>query len=635
MYRISVPVMPSAQKDFPEYARLCREAGADRIFLCAPSIFDPIPALLSEGVAYFKEQGFTVGVWTSTIGHGFVLSHDIETDGNAPAFTQMIDITGEERAHANCPLDPAFRAHVAKRVAEYAVTGADIVMLDDDFRMSQHGGGQLCCACPRHLARIGEILGEPVTREKLRPFVTDGIANRYRDAWMRAQNEGLELFAREIRAAVDACRPEVTVALCVTLSCFNVDGVDVAGITRILAGKNKPVLRLTGAPYWASKRSRFPLITVLEIARMLAAFVANEGFDLMSEGDVYPRPRYTCPASYLELYDAALRADGVYGGILKYMFDYTSAPDFETGYLALHNRDRADLEAICALFPRGANAGVRVIAFPHVARAANYRYSTLYDVSPRPFDGTMLGSCGIPTVYRGEGLCNSLFGENARLADLSLLKKGTILDAVSALALTERGIDVGLAGVGEMSAVEIPYLFANDKAHKSFITEGKVRFLSAELAPGAEPVLFSSDARGARTVAYRYENAAGQRFLVFLWEGDSIMNPGTSYSRSGLADNPVTQRLLLDLVPWLADAPLPAVCPGNPDLYMLCTKDGNSLSVGLFNCFADPVLQPVLTLSETYQKITCVGCEAKLEGDRVTLISPLYGFRFAAFRVEK
>ena len=381
-----------------KYARLCREAGAERIFLVIASIMQPIPPSLAENVAYFKSLGFEVGVWTDTIGHGMVLTH-VESDIETQAFTPMTNIQGDVRHHANCPLDPAFREFISRSVASLALTGVDIVMLDDDFRMSQHGGGELCCACERHLSRIGEILGETATLDEIRPYILSGKANKYRDAWLQAQNEGLLMAAKDIRAAVDEKTPDVTVCICTAYAPWNVDGTDVAEITKILAGKTPPILRLTGAPYWAVKAYKYPLIATFEIARMLASFVKNEGFDLMSEGDVYPRPRYTCPASYLELYDAATRADGAYNGILKYMFDYTAGPDFELGYLRHHKENALLREAIMRLFEGGANAGVRVVSAPHTMKNADLDLSTLAEVSPRPLDGVMLGSCGIPTLY--------------------------------------------------------------------------------------------------------------------------------------------------------------------------------------------------------------------------------------------
>ena len=59
----------------------------------------------------------------------------------------------------------------------------------------------------------------------------------------------------------------------------------------------------------------------------------------MAEGDVYPRPRINCPASYLEGFDTAIRASGCTDGILKYGLDYTANADYETGYARFHERN--------------------------------------------------------------------------------------------------------------------------------------------------------------------------------------------------------------------------------------------------------------------------------------------------------
>ena len=634
MYQLSVPIMASTVHPHNReiYAMQCKNANVSRIFLCVPSPKEGVPPTLSDTVAYFKSQGFTVGLWTDTIGHGVVLKH-VETDNNDAEYTEMVDITGKTLPFTNCPLDPAFRSHIARHIAALAKTGADIVMLDDDFRMSQHGE-ELCCACPAHLKRIGELLEERVTLDAIRPYVLSGKENKYRSAWLEAQNEGLVALAKAIRAEVDKESPDVTVCFCTAYSPWNVDKTDVEGIARILAGKNPPLLRLTGAPYWAVKKRNYPLISVFEIARMLASFAEPWDIELMSEGDVYPRPRYTCPASYLELYDAVTRADGGYDGILKYMFDYVAGPELETGYLKFHEENTPYLETIEQLFKNGANVGVRVYAYPHTMETADLDLSRVTLHTPRPTDGAMLGACGIPTVYRGEGFCNSVFGENARRFPLDALKNGTVLDAVSAVILTQRGIDVGLGTIGELQKKEIAFLCTEDVEYKSFISDGKVRLLDAMLNASAKVLLYSSEPRGRTPVAYSYENADGQRFLVFLFEGDSMY----SLSRvcdSGLMKNYATQRVLVEMLPWVARAPLPAYIKGNPNCYLMCKEDESTLSVALFNCFADALTEPVIVLSEPYARIECFGCDAVLEGNRIVLREKLHGFTSAAFRVYK
>lgn len=632
MFKLSVPISTKTiNKDNREiYLKQIREAGVDRIFLCGVGEpVEEIPERIVENVRFFKDNGYDVGIWLASIGHGFVLIGAADAEEK---FSQIETIKGEKMHHANCPMDAEFRTYFAQFVAKLAKTGADIIMLDDDFRMSQREE-DVSCACPLHLKRIGEILGEDITREKLFPSVVSGEANKYRDAFLQAQEEGIMLLAKEIRTQVDKESSHVTVCTCTSLSPWNVGGYDVIEVSRILAGKNKPILRLTGAPYWTSS-GRFTLPASIEEARMLASFCKNSGIELMCEGDTYPRPRYICPASYLELYDTAIRADGGYDGILKYMFDYVAGPEFETGYLKYHSDYREYREMISEWFSGGANAGVRVFSYPHTMKDADLDLSSLEAWSPISIDGAMLANNGIPTVYHGEGICNSVFGENARKYDFSELKNGTILDAVSAIILTQRGIDVGIKSYADLTRQPVNYLCTNDPTFKSFIRYADARILSTELQDGAKSVLYMTQKEKQIPMAYTYENANGERFLVFLFEGDSLRT-WTATNNSMVTKNPATADVLIKALPWVARRELPAYCTGNPELMLICKKDTNSLTVTLFNCFADALANPVIILDEAYTNIECTGCEAQIVDKSVILTSKLYGFTSAAFRVSK
>ena len=634
MFKISAPIMASTLKreNREKYVSLCREAGVHRVFLCTNSPIFPLDPLLGENIAYFKDAGFEVGIWTDTVGHGVQLTH-IESSEDTAKFRPIVNLLGNTVPYTNCPADPEFRAFIAKHIAKLASFGPDIVMLDDDFRMSARGGTELCCACPKHMERICELLGESITVEELRPHVIGGKPNKYRDAWLKAQGEGLMQMAREIRDEVDKESPDVTVCICNTIALWNTDGLDVPALTRMLAGKNKPVTRLTGAPYWAARATAYNLPATVEIARLFASFIENEGFDTMSEGDTYPRPRQACPASYLEIFDAALRADGAYSGILKYMFDYTAGPDMETGYLKMHNDDREFFEFIEKIFAEGETCGVRVISLPHTMADADLDVSYVSASMPRPADGTMISSCGIPTTYRGDGVCRSVFGENARKYELSELWRGTVLDCVSAHILTERGADVGIASCGATVTKRVSFLQTEAEGMKAFVSSGEIRTPEAvELQSSAHVLMTYPEDGENRPLAYTYENARGERFLVFLFDGDSQFRVSEK-NPSRIFESYATQNTLLKALPWVARQPLPAYCEKNPHLYMICKKADASLSVALFNCFADYVTNPVITLGESYSEIECFGCEAELDGNKVTLKSRLHGFDFAAFRV--
>ena len=153
--------------------------------------------------------------------------------------------------------------------------------------------------------------------------------------------------------------------------------------------------------------------------------------------------------------------------------------------------------------------------------------------------------------------------------------------------------------------------------------------MDAKLWDNAEPILFCD----GKTVAYRYQNNDGQRFFVLTYEGD--VSSDTVMTMSGLIDNPVLHGVLPSQVEWIARKPLAAYCTGNPELYVMCEQDENTLSIALFNAFADPITQPVINLGQSYKEIECVNCSAVLDGNKVTLTSQLHGFSMAMLRLTK
>ena len=98
-----------------------------------------------------------------------------------------------------------------------------------------------------------------------------------------------------------------------------------------------------------------------------------------------------------------------------------------------------------------------------------------------------------------------------------------------------------------------------------------------------------------------------------------------SYARS---------RQLASAAQWLSGKRLPAYSYGNPDLYVMCKKDADSMAVGLWNIFADTVYEQVVELDEEYKKIRFLNCSGILEGDKV-ILTEIKPFAFAGFEVAE
>lgn len=575
---------------------------------------------LRRTCAFYKSHGYEVGAWLWTF-------NVPETNDYMP----MKGVSGAESRDFVCPSDERFRRMAGEYLADVARCGVDLILFDDDFRYGTlpHGLG---CVCDNHLAYMEKELGEPIDRTRLPELLVSGDGNKYRDAWQKSKRHYFEIFAHQMREAVDAVDPRVRIGVCACITVWDVDGIDAASIARLLAGNTRPFLRLIGAPYWAENRSWGRRIqNIIELERMERSWCPND-MEILSEGDVYPRPRTACPAAYLELFDTALRVSGNMSGILKYAIDYNSKPGYETGYIERHERNRALYEAIEAHFDGKTSCGVRV--YECMEKFASMRIPHIFDgngdaenvfFSPA---AVMLADNSVPTVYEGEGVCGVAFAENVLSVPREAFKKGLILDCRAAVLLSERGVDVGLVSVGEGFTAEKEYFEAEDDytASNAWVYDISVSDNAEVLSRFITCAADCTETR--RTVgSYFYENADGERFLVFAFDGYEQYYSGggmRGYYRSAMLRNACVR----------FGAALPAYSYGHPDLYLQAKRGADgSLSVGLWNMFADAVFEPTVELDGSYSAVEGIGCTARLAGDRV-ILSDIAPFSFAGFTVK-
>lgn len=637
MYKISVPIMNASvtQETKNDYLLQMREAQVDRVFLVvcvgsfASDVIDPIFKEVEWKLRFFEENGLEAGVWLANcIGHDSGLALPDLHDSTACGYAPLVNLDGRALYGTRCPLDENFRRDFSSLVATVAKIGAKTIMLDDDFRFNLRGSS-LLCACDAHVAEISKICGEPVDRELLKQKAFVGKGNPYRRAWVCAQGDSLRTLARDIRRAVDAVDPSVCVLLCGSHTMYDVDGAVPTEITKILAGENPPELRIHGAPYWHIHWPK-PLPAVFEFVRCFSRMAKADGVDrLMAEGDVYPRPRCNTPASHLELFDALNRADGVTGGILKYMVDYNATPNFETGYLKRHIRNLSIAKEMEELFAEKQDWGVETPMSAHLLEEADLDLGVMSDQYPYPLAASMLAMLSIPTVPMGEGICKAVFGETARWIDLNDLKKGAFLDGIAAMILTQRGVDVGLNGDASFVEMRPTFTVSADGRNSCCTISRSARILKTGLKEGAEISVWIRADGVDSPLIYRYENAVGQRFMVFL------ADPMAKLYNHELYKGYLMQNAVHDGLEWIAGTAMPVSCKGNPELYVLCRRSEHSMAVGLFNCFADSVIDPEIRLDHSYASVKFVGCSGRLEGNTVYLDAPISAYAYVAFELSE
>ncbi len=626
MYRVQIPVMNDNLDQEKVLAELKR-AGASRIWLCSARGTEGEDYLrgeeqrLRENREFFEANGIEVGVWINSLGHGGALMQDgPDALKQAGKYELIVGLDGALCGDSFCPTGEAFSEDYSSWIARIAATGAKMIMLDDDYRLSLRPTGNGCC-CDRHMAEYCERVGETVTREQLRELIFTGGPGKYRDAWLDMGRDALMSLAKKIRAKVDQVNPETRVGFCAVMSTWDVDGVNAIELTHAFAGRTRPFLRTIGAPYWCANEPKDKRLSyVISHTRLQRHWCEGEGIELFSEGDAYPRPRMATPASYLEMFDMALRADGGMDGILKYMIDYTSSIDYERGYIDRMARNAPAYRWIEEHLTGGAAEGVDVFsAYDRIRHAEIGDERSLKQINNAFHYASahyLVNDCCLPIAY-GTRNVHAVCGESARALPEEYAKDGLVLDISAAKILMERGMDVGILEMGRTIQPGAFEMFAEPKERVAVSGISGMRALT--LREGAE-VLSQID---GECVCYRYENAEGARFIVYAfdmedsWKGWGVCR---SYSR---------QKQLAEGVEWAGRKKLPAVCLHEPDVFLICKRTEEGLNVGLWNFSADYILNGRVRLDRAYSGLETFGAKGALEGDEIALEDEIPPFSFA------
>jgi len=647
MHKISVPISMSQITDetrpiYLEHLRRCR---ASRVFLgglgniyMKTGLNHTDPEHIRRTIDYFRRAGIEVALWVPSFGNGHALSPIQAVTDSTASYTQITGIHGEARENLSaCPMDENFVRDYCAGIRSVAALGPDMIMLDDDFRFNVRIKVHFACFCDLHLKEYYKRIGEVIPREKLEEILLTGGKNKYRTELLKLFHDTLIDFAHKVRAAVDAVDPTIRLGAC-THQTWDLHGTNPLEIAKAFAGNTKPFTRIAGAPF------RNPdIIPILENSRQQCAWGENSGVELFSEGDTFPRPRIRIPSKPMELFDLMLCADGSTDGILAYVECYDNKPDYEEGYVNRFARNNALRDSIFEMFGSKQPVGVEVFTVPNKAenwvlpQQVHPMTAEMLTFSADSPARDLLSANSIPTCYtQGSGYPLLVVGENARHVALDRLESGAILDISAAHILQDRGVDVGLLSFEEANVGDERYISSGDVINRLNCVKYKIRCKA-----GAQAM--SQFTLSETPASYRYENAGKQRFYVLAFDlyrswciniaGRPNYEPHLKNYRPNFEVNYYRQADLMDTVHWLCGKRLPAVTVKHPNLYVLASKEDNSMAVALANVHLDDVFAPEIQLDKKYTKIRFLNCTGKLEGNKVTLSDiPPYGF--AAFEVK-
>ncbi len=655
MRKVLIPVLNRNfnERDFSALISALKKAKCDMAMLIFPRVLRSEKCLSDEFNLFLRtkerliKEGIEVGAWMApSIGHGGT-GVPAPYDHDAPSVYQKITFADGAKVFAYCPTDEEFRKDFINTLKAICETGVKYILFEDDFTLS--GGKVLAgkaCVCPKHLEMLKEASGIEYTKEILDTYITGGKEKRYRDIFDDVMGKTLKDFTAEIEREVHKDYPDVRIGLSANSSSYLMEGVDIIELCKIIAGKNEPFLRMTGAPYWQNGGS---LNASIETVKM-QSFWAN-GIECMSEGDCLPRQRQVVSASELEIYDMATYANNPEIGILKYMLDYNAGADYEKGYVDLHKRNENHYEEIKKRFSGKKSVGLNVAEYMDM-----YKKTTIGEDFSFALYGSrnylptmsqwMIVDNSIPTTYGCEDSVSIAFGENVLNLTEKMLKNGVITDAVGAKCLMEKGIDVGISSYTKLMLNPTAEYFASEDQYTSASFEKQGVFYDFSLKGGAE--VLSSFVKGSSVLgashddfdkqekfpsAIYYENEKGYKFLIYSFV------PITVYTvngwHPGIFRNYFRQKQLAKCIERMQGEKLPAMLFGAPGLYTVCARDEKELSIGLFNISKDWIFDGEVILDKKYKNIDSYNIKAELSGDKILLKEDIPPYGFALITLEE
>lgn len=615
MHNIFIPISIDGDQNRALTVKRVTDMGAKRVFLavdripfCEGDYFTKKLEIIKDAKEYYDNAGFEVAFWITTLGFGGGEAH--YNREIAKKFTPIRSIEGVDADGAFCPTNQNFIDCLLVGIKAVAALKPKIIMLDDEMCMSVRPG--IGCACDTHLKMLGDELGRTLTPDDIKKKVFCGKSNKYRKAWLKVMGNTMRDFCKAVRAAVDSVDPTVRVGFCAGYTSWDVEGADAATLTKILAGGTKPFLRYTGAPYWveANRFKRATLASVIESVRMQKNW--TDGIETFIEGDSFPRQRFLTSSAHCEIFDLALR--GFCGfDALKYPFEYTMQPDYDSGYYNAHIQNTPMLEALGGV--GGDEYGIRVYEYMSKLQNADLPDSFIGEKPIMegfyfPHASKLLSSIGLPTVYEGKGVCGILFGENARYIPKDELDGGMILDLDAARILSERGVDVGLKSFKKLDRAVCEY-YGDGKSNVNLYPAGPIYDLA--LCDGAIPQGYFKSTDIIEDYSYPscyyYKNSDGQRFFVYAWSGFEQRNDSVLF-QSYYRGEQLQRAIML-----LTDDTLPVVCDTHPHLYSLCKRDGNKVHTAYFNISADIIDALHLKTSKSIKNISVIGANSIKKSD--------------------
>jgi len=137
MYKISVPIILANHRFdryYKRYIEMCKAAGVNRVFLCTTTWTAPEEEkqrcidLLHKYIPIFRAEGFEVGTWINSLGHGGTCG-DFVNEDISDGLQRMVGLDGKMNMGAYCPLCENLQALATDWIRRLGQTDLDLIMM--------------------------------------------------------------------------------------------------------------------------------------------------------------------------------------------------------------------------------------------------------------------------------------------------------------------------------------------------------------------------------------------------------------------------------------------------------------------------------------------------------------------------
>jgi hypothetical protein len=478
----------------------------------------------------------------------------------------------------------------------------------------------MSCFCPLHLEQIGSLAGRKVTREEVVAAISssDWPAPELRRHYYDVTTRGFVDLAEQIRLAVHRVSPHTRIGVMTAMWPTGAQGVDLAKVTRMLAGSHRPLVR-PQIPFYSEEFIRDAAPAFLNPARLRG--VLPDDVDYWPEIENYQYSLYAKSARCTLAQMAVCVLNG-FDHLALNVFDMYDSPLGDSRQLIdLLASRRAFLDRLHELVPCGSRAeGVSMFEHPDQLRVRRVLHGDdLFSSNrvTRPFP-----ALGLPVTFGRVSPWQVLTGDDVLALDDGalgkLLARGALLDARAAMSLALRG---QAARIGVQVGEQIPL---DDLGYEQF-TDPQIsptlhgrhfplRPLASSdwhrLTPTSAGSRVASEIRNYRRdvvgpALLLTENDRGERFAVLAFSGSGNRH---------LMENLMRPEQLRNTLAWIGRCPLP-LCTHHdaPYLWPILNRTGDQRRViGLINLATDtyeqlPLLCDRAHLPQRLRTLTCDG----------------------------